>query len=363
MNAWKRTFAKLCLASAFLSAAMFCGAAHAQTSADTFVREGMRLHGQRDFDGAIQQYRRALEADPNHVAAQYEITFSLFAKGDCVAAVENAARGLALPGTSRQKAQFWSLTGSCKDRLGDPQGGIAAFNHGIALDPTNFLTHFNLGVTYARMGQAPAATESLLRGIKLEPGHASGHYALSRVLHADGQTGASLLALLRFLSLEPATPRAAGEMARMDALFVALVRRDASGTTQILVNPKTIERDASMAVLELGMAAAEVKMQDRRKDGADASDIRVERLQEAIKLIAEQANLANTTADPVGQSYFPFFAGLSDPALAQSFSHWVLGSARAPTTRVWASTHQAELTQLMQWLRKHRAQVPMPVQN
>lgn len=361
MNQWKRTAVRLLIFMAMVPMAIF--GVHAQTQADALVRDGIRLHGQRDFDGAIQLYRRALEADPQHGVAQYELTFSLFAKGDCASAVEAAVHGTSLPGTPRQQAQFWSLIGSCKDRLGDPQGGIAAFQRSIALDPANFLTHFNFGVTYARLGQGEAAAASLLRGIKLEPGHASSHFVLSRVLHADGQHAASLLALLRFLSLEPTTPRAAGEMARLDALFAAGLRRDSSGKPQIAVNQKTMERDVVMSVLELGMALVEAKLESRRTEGADAADIRVERVHEMLKLISEQARGATPSEDPVGRMYLPFFLGLGDPALAQAFPHWVLASTRAPATRAWVPAHPVEWSQLMQWLRTQRAQVQMPVQN
>jgi tetratricopeptide (TPR) repeat protein len=357
------------LFQAALSAALFMGSLVAPASAQepltpsVLVEQGIRRHGQRDFDAAIQLYRRALEADPSHAVALYELSFSLMAKGDCNGAAEAATRGTALPGTPSEKAKFWLVLGSCRDRLGNPQAGVLAFKKALELDARNGLAHFNLGVTYARMGQTGEARASFERAVALEPGHASSHYALSRMLQAEGRMGASMLAVLRFLALEPAGPRSTGELARVDDLFAAGVRMDAaSGKVELLVNPKTMQADPQMAAIELAMSAAQATVEAKRVAGADTGELKIERLETLLKILGEMAQ-KDPAPQGVAALYFPFFAAIQEQNLGMPLAHWLMLSARMEASRSWIGSHSLEMQALQRTLQRMGARVVLPPQN
>ncbi|MBI2771550.1 MAG: tetratricopeptide repeat protein [Burkholderiales bacterium] len=350
------------LGAGLLLACVLCPAwpqAPAQT--ETLLREGIRLHGQRDFDGAIRAYRKVLEAEPNNTIALYELSFSLSAKSDCAAAVETAQRGAALPDAPGNQSRFWVLIGSCKDKLGESQAAIPAFRKALELHPSNYLAHYNLAVTQGRMGQLGQARESLERAIAIEPRHASSYNALSRVLQADGQNGAAMLALLRFLSLEPGGARAAVEQLRLEQLFAASVRKDAEGKVQVVVNPKTAQAGSLLAVVELSMGMAQAKSQaDGTVDAGEARATKIETLVKVIGEIGEKG--AERPGDPAAQRYLQFFAGLNARNLAKPFSYYVQLSGNGQVVRNWLSSHSLEVQDLQAWLRESGRAVAMPPQ-
>jgi tetratricopeptide (TPR) repeat protein len=340
-----------------------CGHVGAQTSTDAQIREGIALHGQRNFDGAIQIYRRILETEPSNSVALYELAFSLSAKGDCKTAVEVGTRGVATSANDPFKAKFLILVGSCEDRLGNPQAGAMTLKKAVELDRSNFLAHFNLGVTYARLNQFDASVDSLQSAIAAEPGHASSHYSLSRVMHAQGKLAPSLLALLRYWSLEPTGARASGELGRLDALFAAGVERSADGKKTIKVNPKTMEDSPVWTVLELGIALTEANAASDTDVARDPGALRAQKLEKMLQLIGEQARTKEAINDVTMKLYFPFFAGLSEKGLEQPMAYRMLISGSSDAVRKWVASHPTEWAALGQWLRTQATRASVPVQN
>lgn len=335
----------------------------AQPSTDALMREGIALHAQRNFDGAIGIYRRILESEPSNTEALYELAFSSSAKGDCKTAVEAGNRGAVASPSNPMKAKFFILVGSCEDRMGSPQAGALTLKKAVEFDRSNFLTHFNLGVTYARLNQFDASVDSLQSAIAAEPGHATSHFSLSRVLHAQGKAAASMLALLRYLSLEPTGPRAAGELARLDALFATGVSRSIDGKATVKINPKTIEGSATWSVLELGIALTEANAASGADSASDPGELRAKKVEKLLQLIGEQARTNEVLNDPNLRLYFPFFAGLSERGLEPPMAYRMLMSGPPDVVRKWVASHPTEWAALGQWLRTRVARASMPVQN
>lgn len=361
MNRSGRSFRRSATAL-LLTITLAPGWSQSPVPSDVLMREGIRLHGQRDFDGAARMYRKVLEAEPTNVTALYELSFSLSAKGDCGAAVDTASRGLAATSAPLDQARFLLTIGGCRDRLGDPQAAVHAFKTALELQPTNYLAQYNLGVTYARMGQLAMARESFEHAVTIEPRHASSHNGLSRILQAEGQNAASLLALLRFLSLEPAGARAAAERTRIDSLFAADVRKDNAGKLQVVVNSKTLKSSPVMAALELGMGIAETNFQTRRAAGADVAELRAEKIETVVKIAAEIGEKEKDGGSS-GAQYLPFFVTLNGKGLGKPFAYYVQLSGNEPSVPAWLASHAAEVDALRRWLQEAGPRVSMPVQN
>jgi tetratricopeptide (TPR) repeat protein len=339
------------------------GLAGAQVSGQAQIEEGIRLHGQRNFDGAIQIYQRVLQAEPTNVLAMYEMAFSNFAKGDCKTSIEVASRGVEATSSPAYKSKFLVLVGSCEDRLGKPEVGVATLKKAAELDGSNFLTHFNLAVTYGRLKNYDAAIGSLQSAIAVQPGHASSHLLLSQVFQLQGKPMPSMLALIRYLSLEPTGARAAAELPRMDALFASQVRPSVDGKTQIVVSPKTMQGAPVWAVLELGLALSEANPPKTETATADIGERRAGKLRGLLELIGEQARLSPPTDDPILKLYFPFFASLSDKKLEQPMAYRLLLASGSEGVRNWLVANPAENATVTQWLRTQAQVAAMPTQN
>ncbi len=57
------------------------------------IQDGIKLHDQKQFDGAIKKYEQVLAENPDATFAIYELALSYYTKGDREKAVETAVRG------------------------------------------------------------------------------------------------------------------------------------------------------------------------------------------------------------------------------------------------------------------------------
>lgn len=105
--------------------------------ADFFVRAGRILEEAGDKDGAIAQYKRALDANKDDANAASALRNVYAARGDAHGAADLLAREIeSTDGASRKAALFAELGHVRKDRLKDESGARDAFKKALELDST-----------------------------------------------------------------------------------------------------------------------------------------------------------------------------------------------------------------------------------
>ena len=330
------------------------------------IQEGMQLHARRDFDGAVRAYERALQIDPGNALAGYEITMSLWAKGDCKASLAAGERGLALNPEARLRAMLLQTMASCQDLQGNPKAANEAFDAAIAADGENFLIHFNRAVTLARQNQIEPARLGLERALTLNPRHASSHFTLSRVYEVNRDRAAALLSLLSFLSMEFGSQRAQAEIPRIERLMNALVApgTDGKGNT-VALNPDTLKRDPLLAAIELGMGLSAVNPATTAGEG-DLPTPSMRRLQKITQIAGEIAvkHQADASDSAAVRLYLPFFAELQRLGHTQAFAFFVysLGNANDPALVPWRNANTQALAEMVRWMVRYRPAMMMPQQ-
>lgn len=355
--------------SAFVAAVLAIApwTATAQTQSDpaafrALMGRGIELHQRRDFDGAIQAYQQALVLQPENPMVFHELGFTLAAKGDCAGSIDAAQKGLNLRSSPAAQAQFHVFIGNCKDRLGAPEAALESYRKAIELEPKDYLVHFNMGITLARMQRLGPAREAIESAISIQPGHPSSHFVMSRLYEADGQNGPALLAVIQFLALEPTGQRAQGELSRIDRLFGKGVRADAAGKPSISIDPKTMQRDPTMAAVELGIALAESSFQATRgQSGSKQSELVVERLVKVIDMTGEMGAKAQMDTF-AAKTYFPFFTGLNSRRYSRAFAWYALQSGNLPGMSEWVAANGEVSMQMVRWLREARRPITVPTQ-
>jgi tetratricopeptide (TPR) repeat protein len=106
---------------------------------------------------AVTQYRAALALDPDHAPSAYELGSILVTLGQLKEGIQHLQHAVAVSPTA---LAFYDL-GIAYGRAGDPQAKLEALNQAIALEPGYADAHLNLGLTYARIHDLPAAKRSL----------------------------------------------------------------------------------------------------------------------------------------------------------------------------------------------------------
>src|SRR4030095_8615405 len=144
---------------------------------DQLIKEGVVLHDRRDYDGAISRYEEVLKENPNNVLALYEMAFSYFQKKDYRKSIEVSYRLAQY--TSDLLPRVYVQIGNSLDELGEPKKSIETYKAGIKLFPSDYLLHYNLAITYNKIGEVIEARNSLKKSASLNPQHGSRHLLLS----------------------------------------------------------------------------------------------------------------------------------------------------------------------------------------
>lgn len=141
------------------------------------LKIGSRVHVLRgrtafrfgDFEAAVREFRQAVAAEPDGVAARVNL-------------------------------------GSALGQLGDRIGAIHQFRQVLALAPDNVASHFNLGVLLGLEGAAEESVAHLERAAALAPGDGEAWRELAEGLTRLGRTEEALTAYTRASGLLPYDP-------------------------------------------------------------------------------------------------------------------------------------------------------------
>lgn len=110
----------------------------AASRADLWTRAAKILEDHGDRDGAIDRYKRALEAQPGNAGAAASLRAAYLTRGDAASAAELVAREIEATEGALAKARLWvELATLQRDRLGDYLKAADAAAKALELDPTS----------------------------------------------------------------------------------------------------------------------------------------------------------------------------------------------------------------------------------
>lgn len=132
-------------------------------AADHRYREGVALHGMRDFAGARRAYDAALAADPQHVDALYERALLSLAEGRPADAAADLDRAVRL---SPRAANAYYARAIARNASGDRPGARGDLDQALRLRPTYaeaLLARADLALASSDQAQARADLAALER--------------------------------------------------------------------------------------------------------------------------------------------------------------------------------------------------------
>ena len=134
--------------------------------ADNLNGYGIALADQGRFPDAVQQFRRALELDPNNAPAWQNLGIVALRMNDLRAAHENFSRALAM--NPRLPLALNSL-GVVYARQNDDARAVKAWQDAVALDPKQYDALFNIGLVAGRSGRVEEAKRALNQFVRTAP--------------------------------------------------------------------------------------------------------------------------------------------------------------------------------------------------
>lgn len=319
---------------------------------ERLIREGVVLHDQKDYDGAIRKYEEVLKENPDNVLALHELSYSYSSKGEFKKSLDVAYRGAMYK--SRLLMAFYLSIANNLDELGEPKKAIEVYKAGIKASPDMAKLHYNLAITYLKIKEPEDARRSLKRSVNLDPNHPSSHLVLGDLFYRGGYKTPALLAMSRFLVLEPNSKRSASAYKIvLNVLQGGVSVDDKSGHINIMLekSPKTDEGNFEVIDLTMGLAKASDSLEKNK--GKSTAELAVEQLNTFLSILSELDEKENRSKF-VFVYYLPYFSELKKRNYVEPFYYYISKSGNNPEVQKWLDGNFRRVSEFLTWSKQYR---------
>jgi tetratricopeptide (TPR) repeat protein len=316
------------------------------------LREAVRLHDQKNYDGAIAGYLEILKENPDDISALYELGFSYFAKGEYQKSLDITNKGAQYK--SDTLAAFYTLMGNDLDHLGQADKAMKVYKEGIKQFPRNAQLHYNLAIALIGAKKADEAKKSFKNALSVGPDHPSSHLGLSQLYQNDNYKIPAMLAALRFLVLEPKTARSAAVVKMVDKIMQAGVQQG-SDPTQLTVfmdtGGKTDEGDfnavtAALSIIGVGRHLLESK-------GKSEIRLFIDNLSTMLNIMAESVSKEKSSGF-AWEYYRPYFCEMATRKFVEPFCYYISQSAQSEEVDRWLTANFERVREFLAWSKSYQ---------
>ncbi|MCI4665477.1 MAG: tetratricopeptide repeat protein [Neomegalonema sp.] len=204
---------------------------------------------------ALEDFRVALDREPENPAALYGAALALIAQGQTTTAEEILNRLVAIVGDNRRLGSAaLQLRARAKIVNEDYAGAVADLDLAISLNPTAAEAFYNRALARARLKDAAGALEDLTKAASLKPDDPEIQYALARAAIVAGLRDVAMKAARTAEGL--AVPGGEAQLARAATLLALDKPREALRELEDMLKraPRNVEalKLASIALMRVG---------------------------------------------------------------------------------------------------------------
>lgn len=163
--------------------------AEAPNDADRQFTLGL-AQSEQNIEGAMASFRRALEIDPRHALARYNLALALNRADRTEEAIDQMKQTIAID----SRAETHYMLGVIYSHQGDFDPAIRELKLAIGLDARSAQAHIALGSVFRARREWANAERELQRAIAINPDPATG-YTLAQVLQQRGDTAGATAVL------------------------------------------------------------------------------------------------------------------------------------------------------------------------
>jgi superkiller protein 3 len=164
-------------------------AAQAPSDPDRYFTLGL-AQSEQNIDDAMKSFRRALEIDPRHALARYNLALALNRTDRTEEAIEEMKMSL----TIEPRAETHYMLGVMYSHQGEFDAAIRELKAAIAADPSSAAAHTALGSVFRARRDWENAERELRRAIAINSDPAT-HYTLAQVLQQRGDSAGAAAVL------------------------------------------------------------------------------------------------------------------------------------------------------------------------
>jgi tetratricopeptide (TPR) repeat protein len=153
-----------------------------------------------DLDGAIADYDRAIEIDPRYADAYLNRGRARTAKGDLAGAIADCDRAIEI---DPRDIYAYITRGNARNSRGDLAGAFEDYDRAIELDPRFAMAYVNRGNVRDKMGNSDGAIADYTLATELDPRLVEAWFNLGRAWKAKGDPGRAIANLTRAIEIDP----------------------------------------------------------------------------------------------------------------------------------------------------------------
>jgi tetratricopeptide (TPR) repeat protein len=154
-------------------------------SAEADMLAGEALDQMQNHQGALEQARAAVKADPKAPNAHFFLGYMLWSDNEFEdAAQEFQAELVNVP----DSAQSLAYLADAYIHLGKHDEALPLAEKAVQIDPAGVKAHVDLGILYADRGRQEDAVREFKSAIKLAPAYQDPHWRLARLYQSMGKT-------------------------------------------------------------------------------------------------------------------------------------------------------------------------------
>ena len=166
------------------------------------LAEGQRLLDEGDKDAALEEFRKAVGADPQNEIALLALGSSLLEIGRSHEAEVYLRKGIELgKGSAGTKSALHANLGLSLFRQGRIDQAVRQYQIAIALFSGNLNAYNNLAIAFKRLGRRELARRTYSRMLLVDSKAAIAYYGLGLLCDEDGESTEAIFNYSRFLVL------------------------------------------------------------------------------------------------------------------------------------------------------------------
>jgi len=180
-----------------------------EMTVEEYIIQGDEMILQSKFEEGIEQYRQAIEIEPQNGIAYARWARALSFQGDLRASDEIIEQALAKAITATEldpdSADAFASLARIHDWTGQYDKAVSAGQKAIELDPNHAEAHAFLAETYLDLeeGESVQAEEKARKALELDPDSAEAHRSMGWVYWFQGREAATIREFERAAELEP----------------------------------------------------------------------------------------------------------------------------------------------------------------
>ncbi|WP_448700842.1 tetratricopeptide repeat protein [Mucilaginibacter sp. AW1-3] len=334
-----KTLHKTYLTIIFLLAAINVMAQTSQEKAKALVKEGITLHDAGKYTEAIEKYDQAIKLAPDYDNAYYEKGYTLYSSDKQKEAIPVMEKVIEL---NPKAGGAYDILGSIYDDDKQTDRAIEYYTRGIKADPNYQRLHFNLGITYYRLGKYPEAEACAIDAIRLDPKHASSMRTYALATYKQQKNDCSLLGWCSFILLELEGDRSKTAYTYIKDILNKGIKKTGGKSVTIEVSDKGLA-SGSMAMQIAVLAATE------GKKGLSATDSLALQLKSVFQVLDETSA---KSPDAFYTNYFAhYFGKLAKTDNMPAFARLVTYATYNVDSVAWFKEHKSELTAIDKWVK------------